>query len=87
MKCLRKIDAKSLLQMGRFLEDTQNIVFGGLSIDSLLFHNKSFIELLDDLKVNFCQTALKARAVTIEILAHIQPIFSLPMCTNLFLFQ
>uniref|UniRef100_A0A914E9I2 Carboxylic ester hydrolase n=1 Tax=Acrobeloides nanus TaxID=290746 RepID=A0A914E9I2_9BILA len=50
VKCLRRIDAKSLLQMGRFLEDTQNIVFGGVSIDGLLFHNKSFIELLDDLK-------------------------------------
>jgi hypothetical protein len=54
VKCLRRIDAKSLLQMGRFLEDTQNIFFGGVSIDGLLFHNKSFIELLDDLKVNFC---------------------------------
>uniref|UniRef100_A0A914EPA1 Carboxylic ester hydrolase n=1 Tax=Acrobeloides nanus TaxID=290746 RepID=A0A914EPA1_9BILA len=50
VKCLRRIDAKSLLQMGRFLEDTQNIAFDGVSIDGLLFHNKSFIELVDDLK-------------------------------------
>uniref|UniRef100_A0A914E094 Carboxylic ester hydrolase n=1 Tax=Acrobeloides nanus TaxID=290746 RepID=A0A914E094_9BILA len=50
VKCLRKIDSQSLLQMGRFLEDTQNIAFGGVSVDGLLFQNKSFIELLDDLK-------------------------------------